>query len=69
MTASGTRIDMAAQRRCPETGNGPQDSQALKAQPSPILIHETVVVRANDIGHLTAGRLIPACSASGAVAH
>ncbi len=52
MAAPGTRIDMTAQCRCPATGNGPQDSQMLVAQPSLIPIYETVIVRANDIGRL-----------------
>ena len=52
MAASGTGIDMAAQRRRPATGDRPQDSQMLEAQPPLILIYEAVIVRAKDVGHL-----------------
>ena len=52
MAASGTGIEMTAQRRCPAAGNRPQDSQMLETQPGLILIDEACLVRAKDIGHL-----------------
>ena len=54
MAASGTGIEMAAQGRRAAAGEGPQDSQLLKAQPRDS-VEEAVTLRAKDVGHLHGG--------------
>ena len=55
MTALGTSIDMAAQRRRAATADGSQRTELLEAEPGSILFHETIALCVKDIGHLRGG--------------
>jgi hypothetical protein len=55
MSASRTRIEMAAQRRGATAGDSPQHVQLLIAEPFSMAIQEAVSLRLNNVGHLKGG--------------
>jgi hypothetical protein len=55
MTAAGTMIDVAAQRRRATTLDRAQHFQLLKTEPSAIVFGKTVTVFAENVGHLDGG--------------
>ena len=52
MSATWTRIDMAAQCRSAAPNDGSQHAHLLKAEPGSVLLHETVALCVKDVGHL-----------------
>ena len=52
MSASWTRIDMAAQCCSAAPSNGSQHTLLLVAEPGSVLFHKTVALCVKDVGHL-----------------
>ncbi len=52
MTASGTAIEMAAQRGRAAVLDGVEHTQVVPRKPGTVLLDEAVLVLADDIGHL-----------------
>ena len=52
MTASGTAIQMAAQRGRATVLDGVEHTQVVPRKPGTVLLDEAVLVLADDIGHL-----------------
>ena len=55
MTASGTSIEMTAERRCAAVPDGAMSLELLKIETASIPIQEAISLRAEDVGHLHGG--------------